>query len=53
MVIVHTHPLNKLHILYVNTFHEILPVDAVKPVSHEGRVSLITIHVAVAGQALV
>jgi hypothetical protein len=46
------HQLNKLHIFNVNTFHETLPVEATSPVNHVGNVSLITIHVAVAGQAL-
>jgi hypothetical protein len=47
-----THQLNRLHIFKVNTFPETLPVDVVNPVNHDGRVSLITIHVAVFGQAL-
>jgi hypothetical protein len=52
MVTVHIHPLNRLHIFNVNAFHEILPVDVVNPVNQVGSVSLITIHVAVFGQAL-
>jgi len=52
IVIVHTHPLKRLHILYVNTFHAMLHVEATSPVKPAGSVSIITIHVAVAGQAL-
>jgi hypothetical protein len=52
MVIVPAHQLNRLHIFKVNTFHAMLHVEATSPVNHDGRVSEITIHVAVAGQAL-
>jgi hypothetical protein len=52
MVIVPAQPLNRLHIFKVNTFQETLHVDITNPVNHDGRVSLITIHVAVAAQAL-
>ena len=53
MVTVPAQPLNRLHIFKVNTFQAMLPVEATSPVNHDGRVSEITIHVAVAGQALV
>ena len=51
-MIVPAHQLNRLHIFKVNTFHETLHVDVINPVNHDGSVSLITIQVAVAGQAL-
>jgi hypothetical protein len=53
MITLPTHPLNRLHIFKVNIFPEMLHVDAVNHVSHAGNVSLITIHVAVAGQRFV
>ena len=53
MVTVPAHQLNRLHIFKVNTLPEILHVDDVNHVKPDGSVSLITIHVAVAGQALV
>jgi hypothetical protein len=53
MVTLPAQPLKRLPIFNVNTFHEILPVDVVNPVNHVGSVSLIVIHVAVFGQALV
>jgi pentose-5-phosphate-3-epimerase len=52
MVIEPTHQLNRLHMFKVNTFHAMLHVEATSPVNHVGSVSEITIHVAVAGQAL-
>ena len=52
MVTVPAHQLKRLHIFKVNTFQTMLPVEATSPVNHDGRVSEITIHVAVAGQAL-
>ena len=52
MVTLHTHPLNRLNIFKVNTFPEILHVEATNHVNQVGNVSEITIHVAVFGQAL-
>jgi hypothetical protein len=46
------HQLKRLHIFKVNTFHAMLHVEATSSVNHDGSVSEITIHVAVAGQAL-
>ena len=51
MVTVPAHQLNRLHIFKVNTFHETLHVDVINPVKPAGNVSLLTIHVAVAGHA--
>ena len=45
-------PLRILPIFRVKIFPEKVPVDAVNHVNHDGSVSEITIHVAVAGQAL-
>ncbi len=51
IVTVPPHPLNKLEMFNVNTVHEILPVDIINHVNHEGRASEITTPVAVAGHA--
>jgi hypothetical protein len=51
MIIVSDDQLNRLHIFNVNTFPAMLHVDVMNPVKPAGNVSLITMPVAVFGQA--
>jgi hypothetical protein len=50
MMIVQVEPVHNVQTLSVYIYHEKLPVDALRPVSHTGNVSEITTHVVLLDQ---